>query len=129
LAGRAYATLSGGERQRVQIARALAQLDGAPRPAALLLDEPTASLDARHAAALLALVRRLAAGGLAVMVVLHDLNEAAFVADRIAVLAEGRLVACDAPGRVLTAPVLEGVYGIGFRVEQGGILPRYAECC
>jgi iron complex transport system ATP-binding protein len=128
LAGRAYATLSGGERQRVQIARALAQLDGAPRPAALLLDEPTASLDARHAAALLALVRRLAAGGLAVMVVLHDLNEAAFVADRIAVLAEGRLVACDAPGRVLTAPVLEGVYGIGFRVEQDGILPRYAEC-
>lgn len=126
LAGRAHATLSGGERQRVQIARALAQLDGAPRPAALLLDEPTASLDARHAAALLVLLRRLAAGGLAVMVVLHDLNEAAFVADRVAMLADGRLVACGPPGAVLTQAALEAVYAVPFRAAGGALVPDYA---
>jgi iron complex transport system ATP-binding protein len=126
LAGRAHATLSGGERQRVQIARALAQLDGAPRPAALLLDEPTASLDARHAAALLMLLRRLAAGGLAVMVVLHDLNEAAFVADRVAMLADGRLVACGPPSAVLTQAALEAVYAVPFRAAGGALVPDYA---
>jgi ABC-type hemin transport system ATPase subunit/CubicO group peptidase (beta-lactamase class C family) len=121
-----HATLSGGERQRVQVARALAQLDGAPRPAALLLDEPTASLDVRHAALLLRLLRRLAAEGLAVLVVLHDLNEAAFVADRVAMLAEGRLAALGPPEEVLAAGAVEAVYGIAFRTLPGGfVLPRY----
>jgi iron complex transport system ATP-binding protein len=126
LAGQAHATLSGGERQRVQLARALAQLDGAARPAALLLDEPTASLDVRHAALLLRLVQRLAGDGLAVLVVLHDLNEAAFVADRVAMLAGGRLVALGPPGEVLRPEAVEAVYGLGFRsLPDGGILPRF----
>ncbi|HEV7268905.1 MAG TPA: heme ABC transporter ATP-binding protein [Falsiroseomonas sp.] len=126
LAGQAYATLSGGERQRVQIARALAQLDGAERPAALLLDEPTASLDVRHAALLLRLVRRLADEGLAVLVVLHDLNEAAFVADRVALLAQGRVMALGPPQDVLEPASVEAVYGVGFRrLPGGGVLPRF----
>jgi iron complex transport system ATP-binding protein len=126
LATQSHATLSGGERQRVQLARALAQLDGAARPAALLLDEPTASLDVRHAATLLRLVRRLAGEGLAVLVVLHDLNEAAFVADRVAMLAGGRLVALGRPAEVLRPEAVEVVYGLGFRsLPDGGILPRF----
>jgi iron complex transport system ATP-binding protein len=125
LADQAHATLSGGERQRIQIARALAQLDGAERPAALLLDEPTASLDVRHAASLLRLIRRLAGEGLAVMVVLHDLNEAAFVADRVAILSAGRLASLDRPDVALHPTTIEAVYGIGFRkLPGGGVLPR-----
>jgi iron complex transport system ATP-binding protein len=123
LARRIYATLSGGERQRVQIARALAQLDGAARPAALLLDEPTASLDVRHGAAVLALLRRLSRSGLAILVVLHDLNEAAYVADRVAMLAEGRLEALGPAASILRPALLERVYGIGFRSHDGVLAP------
>jgi iron complex transport system ATP-binding protein len=125
LAGRSHATLSGGERQRVHLARALAQLDGAARPAALLLDEPTASLDVRHAAGLLHELRRLAAQGLAVMVVLHDLNEAAFVADRVAILAHGRCVAQGPKAAVLRPGLLAEVYGVPFRQTDGALLPAY----
>ena len=110
LADRAYPTLSGGERQRVQIARGLAQLDGAVRPAALLLDEPTASLDAAHRAALLNGLRGLAAEGAAVLAVLHDLNEAAF----------------GPPAEALHPAAVEAVYGLPFRaVPGGGLLPEF----
>ncbi len=128
LAPRAYATLSGGEQQRVQVARALAQLDGAEAPAALLLDEPTASLDAAHRAGLLRALRRLAAeAGSAVLVVLHDLNEAAFVADRVAVLQAGRCVALGPPARALDPSLLARIYGLPFRaVPGGGLLPDLA---
>ncbi|ONG45016.1 hypothetical protein BKE38_26975 [Pseudoroseomonas deserti] len=126
LAQRPYALLSGGEQQRVQIARALAQLEAMPRPAALLLDEPTASLDPGHRASLLRLLRALAAEGVAIAIVLHDLNEARFVADRVALLAEGRLLAEGAPDDVLTPGLLGQVYGVGFRaVEGGGLLAEY----
>lgn len=126
LAGRAYATLSGGERQRVQVARALAQLDGAEAPAALLLDEPTASLDAGHRGQLLRLLRRLAAQGAAVLAVLHDLNEAAFVADRVAMLVEGRLVSVGAVAEALEPGLLQDAYGLPFRsVPGGGLLPDF----
>lgn len=126
LARQAYATLSGGERQRVQVARALAQLHGAPRPAALLLDEPTASLDARHRVELLGLLRRLASEGLAILVVLHDLNEAAFVADRVAMLTEARLAALGAAREVLRPALLEQVYGVAFRDLDGVLVPAFA---
>lgn len=126
LAPRPYAALSGGEQQRVQIARALAQLDGMPEPAALLLDEPTASLDPGHRAGLLRLLRALAREeGVAVLVVLHDLNEAAFVADRVGLLAEGRLLACGVPTDVLEPGRLGRVYGVPFRALDGTLLPEY----
>lgn len=128
LGGQSHATLSGGERQRVQLARALAQLDGAAPPAALLLDEPTASLDVRHAALLLRLAREQADHGLAVLAVLHDLNEAAHVADRVVVLAGGRLLACGAPRDVLEPGLLEHVYGIAFRGNaDAGLVPMFEQ--
>ena len=123
---RAYATLSGGERQRVQLARALAQIDGANTPAAILLDEPTASLDAAHRVGVLRLLRRMASDGLAVLAILHDLNEAGFVADRVAMLAQGRLLMSGEPGDVLQPRHLRTAFGIDFRlVPGGGLLPNF----
>jgi iron complex transport system ATP-binding protein len=115
LADRVFPTLSGGEKQRVQLARALAQIwpgdTAAGSPAYLLLDEPTASLDLAHQAQVLGAARRLAAAGLGVLAVLHDLNLAALFADEVALLAGGRLVASGAPGEVLTPSMIEQVFG------------------
>ncbi len=115
--------LSGGEQQRVHLARALAQIagpallgPGAALDGALLLDEPAASLDLAHAISVLDLLRRLATAGLAVLVVLHDLDHAARVADRIGVLAEGRMVAVGTPRQVLRADLLASVFGVRARV-------------
>ena len=76
------------------VARALAT--GAP---VLLLDEPTAALDVGHALALLAVLREVARAGAAVVVVLHQLQEAAAVADRAVLLAGGRTVKPGPPPR------------------------------
>jgi iron complex transport system ATP-binding protein len=105
-AGRSIDTLSGGERQRVRIARALAQ-----EPAALVLDEPTASLDLKHEMAIAELVRSLATAGTTVLFVTHNLSLAARYADRVVLLDEGRLVADGATADVLTADRLEAVFG------------------
>ena len=118
-AGRRYPTLSGGEQQRVHLARALAQLDG-PADAAryLLLDEPTSALDLAHQHAVLRTARRRAAEGVGVVAVLHDLNHAAQYADRVAVLARGRLVACGPPRDVLTAEVVAEAFGVAVVVTE-----------
>ena len=100
LATRSASTLSGGERRRVHLARGLAI-----RPELLLLDEPFAGLDPESHAALLAdagTALRSSAGS--VVVVVHDRNEAWALADRIAVLVEGRLVATGKPQQLLDAP-------------------------
>ncbi len=89
LADRGAEHLSGGQLQRVWLAGCLAQETGV-----LLLDEPTTFLDLRYQVELLDLVRDLADDqGIAVGVVLHDLDQAAAVADRIVLLADGRVVA------------------------------------
>jgi len=122
-ANRLAAHLSGGEQQRVHLARALAQVVGpalgghdGPVRAALLLDEPASALDLAHAVALLDLLRTLAAGGLAILVVLHDLDHASRVADRVGVLQEGRLVAIGSPRDVLQPELLSRVFGVKARV-------------
>jgi len=80
--------LSGGERARVAIARALTR-----SPEVLLLDEPTASLDAHAATAIEVLMLRLAARGLAVLMVTHDVAQARRVATRAVRLERGRVAA------------------------------------
>lgn len=96
--------LSGGERRRAVIARGLAQ--EAPL---LLLDEPTNHLDIRHQLALMRLIRSL---GRTVVLAIHDLDLAATFCDRIAVLHDGRLVACGTPGDVLTPELLHDAFGV-----------------
>lgn len=84
----------------------------------LLLDEPTTYLDLRYQVELLDLIRDLADDhGIAVGVVLHDLDQAAAVADRIALLHDGRIVADGTPDEVLTPERLTEVYGIRINVD------------
>ncbi|WP_422768805.1 heme ABC transporter ATP-binding protein [Plantactinospora sp. WMMC1484] len=104
-ADRVYTSLSGGERSRAALARVLAQ-----EPVALLLDEPTASLDIGHQERILATARERAGRGDAVLLVLHDLGLAAAYADRVAVLSAGRVTATGPPAEVLTAQRLSEVY-------------------
>lgn len=119
LAGQRYPSLSGGERQRVHLARALAQIDGAPDGRrALLLDEPTAALDPAHQHQVMGLLRRLAAAGVAVVVILHDLALALRYADHMVLLRRGRVVASGAARETATAETLSAVYDCPIRLVQ-----------
>lgn len=112
LAGRQLAALSGGQRQRAFIAMTLAQ--DAP---AMLFDEPTSWLDIRHQVEVLRLMRSLAQEGRCCITVLHDIPQAARYADEIVVMQEGRVVAHGAPQQVLTAELIEQVYGLAVEIH------------
>lgn len=115
LAARSLRALSGGERQRVVLARTLAQ-----RPEVLLLDEPTTALDLGHAQQVLELVDRLRREeGLTVVSTLHDLVLAGQYADRLVLLADGRVAAAGPPAQVLTARRLATHYGAHAEVVAG----------
>jgi len=115
LADRVLTTLSGGEQQRAVLARALAQ-----QPQVLLLDEPTAALDLGHAQQVLDLVDRLRrTDGLTVLSTLHDLTLAGQYADRLVLLAAGRVVADGTPAQVLTPGALRTHYGARASVVTG----------
>lgn len=113
MATRCVDELSGGELQRVWLATALAQQTGV-----LLLDEPTTFLDLHYQVEILDLIRDLANDhGVAVGVVLHDLNQAAEVADRVVLLNDGVVVADGCPADVLTAENLSHTYQIRIDVD------------
>ena len=105
LAERQVDSLSGGEWKRVRVARALAQ-----EPRVLVLDEPTASLDIRHEMELFELVVQLVGGGLAGLVITHQLNLAARFAHRMLLLDRGQVVASGTPGEVLRPDILSSVF-------------------
>lgn len=96
LADKLVTELSGGERQRVMFARILAQ-----NTPLLLLDEPTSSLDIRHAHEIFLLVRQLASAGKLVIAVMHDLRLAAKYCSRLFLIYQGQLVASGDPADVL----------------------------
>jgi iron complex transport system ATP-binding protein len=112
LSDRRVGELSGGEAQRVLLARALAQ--SAPL---LLMDEPTAHLDLKYQINLLSLASDLAhKDGFALLLVLHDLNHAAQYADRVALLANGRLRAIGTPELTLTPELLVPAYDVPLHI-------------
>ncbi|MEV7096278.1 ABC transporter ATP-binding protein [Amycolatopsis sp. NPDC051045] len=108
LADRPVQALSGGQAQRVWLAGCLAQ-----DTALLLLDEPTTFLDLRYQVEILDVIRDLAdQHGVGVGVVLHDLDQAAAVADRVLLLEGGRVTEAGTPADVLTSANLSRAYGI-----------------
>ncbi len=121
LAETEYTRISGGQRPLALIARALAQ--EAP---AIVMDEPTASLDFGNQVAVLAEVKRLASRGLTIVLSTHDPDHAFSIGDRVALLDGGRLVAQGTPGEVLTPTRLRAVYGVSVAVEK---LPQGQTVC
>ncbi|WP_264796019.1 ABC transporter ATP-binding protein [Arthrobacter mangrovi] len=108
LSGRGVHELSGGQLQRVWLASCLAQ-----DTSVLLLDEPTNHLDLRYKVEIFDLVYDLARlHGVAVGLVLHDLDEAAALADEVVVLSEGKIAAAGPAHEVLESDLLSRVYAI-----------------
>jgi iron complex transport system ATP-binding protein len=121
LAERDVGTLSGGELQRARIARALAQ-----EPRALVLDEPTASLDIRHEMEILELLRASANAGMTVLLITHGLDTVVQFADRILLLSRGVVAAEGTPAEVMREEVLREVYGwpISVHTDPRSSTPR-----
>ncbi|TXS95251.1 heme ABC transporter ATP-binding protein [Parahaliea maris] len=117
---RLYTRLSGGERQRVQLARVLAQLWRAADSEVrlLLLDEPTGGLDLEHQRLIMDSVDRLARGGCAVVMVLHDFNLAANRASRLLVLDEGRQARLGTPAEVLTKTMFHDIFRVQVEITS-----------
>ena len=108
LAGRPVDELSGGQRQRAWIAMALAQ-----QTDLLLLDEPTTYLDLAHQVSILELVAHLnARDARTIVMVLHDLNQAARYSDHIVALREGAIVAAGPPAQIITAELVRTVFDV-----------------
>lgn len=116
LASRRITELSGGERQRVILARALAQ-----EPRILLLDEPAAFLDIRHAVELYDLLADLLKEGKSVLTVLHDLNLAAMYCDRVGLLKSGRLLQLGPPAEVITYANITATYDTEVYVDTNDV--------
>lgn len=106
--------LSGGQRQRAFVSMVLAQDTDY-----VLLDEPLAGLDMRHAASMMRQLRAAAdALGKTIVIVIHDVNFASAYADRIVALADGKVVASGTPGEIMTPAVLEEVFGTEVQVIE-----------
>ncbi len=112
IAERPMDELSGGQRQRVWLAMALAQ-----QTPVLLLDEPTTYLDIAHQLEVLELCRHLnRKAGRTLVMVLHDLNQAARYADHLIAMRAGAVIAMGPPNEVLTPPLIKQVFGINALV-------------
>jgi iron complex transport system ATP-binding protein len=122
LAARIITTLSGGERMLAHVARVLAG-----EPEIILADEPTASLDPYHQLQVMELLRRIAARGGSVLVILHDLILAARYCERLVLLDQGRVVAAGAPSEILTDDKLAATYRVealrGAEGEERFVIP------
>ena len=105
--GREFDRLSGGEKTRVNLARLLLE-----KTDILLLDEPTASLDIRHACEVFRLCREAAGEGKLVAAVMHDLRQAARFCSRLFLMKEGRVLASGSPEEVLTPEKIGEAYGV-----------------
>lgn len=106
--------LSGGQRQRAYIAMVIAQDTGY-----VLLDEPTNNLDIYHASAMMRTVRRLCDDlGKTIVMVLHEINYAAFYSDYICAFVEGKVQAFGTVHEVMTQERLRKIYNVDFEMME-----------
>ncbi|MBE6601058.1 MAG: ABC transporter ATP-binding protein [Ruminococcaceae bacterium] len=115
LADRRLETLSGGMRQSAYLAMALTQ-----KTEYILLDEPTTHLDISNTLELMHLLRAFADQGKGIVAVLHDLPLAMRFADRIVLLHDGRLAACDTPTKLLEDGTLAQIFGVSLQKAPNG---------
>ncbi|MFC5531587.1 ABC transporter ATP-binding protein [Cohnella yongneupensis] len=121
---RSLLALSGGERQRAWLAMCMAQT-----PSTLLLDEPTTYLDIAHQLELMELVRTLnRQQGITVIMVLHDLNQAARYCDRIVAMKQGKIVRQGQPAELFKADFFREVFGIEAKVYVDDGIPVCLPC-
>ncbi len=122
---RPVSELSGGQRQRAWIAMVLAQ-----ETPMLLLDEPTTYLDIAHQLEVMELVERLNRDeGRTIVMVLHDINEAARVSDRLVAMRDGRIVGDGTPTEVLQPELLTQLFGVACDVLPHPAPTRCAGYC
>ena len=105
--------LSGGQRQSVYLAMALAQ-----QTQTIFMDEPTTYLDIAHQLALMETAHALAREGRAVVLVLHDIPLALRMADRIAVMQDGRVAACGTPEEIENSRVIDEVFHVALHAAD-----------
>lgn len=118
---RKVASLSGGERQRAWIAMALAQ-----EPKILLLDEPTTYLDIAHQFEVLELIREIGQKtGMTIVMVLHDINQAARYSDEVIVMKDGQLRAQGTPYQVINETTMRDVFSLKGDFFEHGHYPHF----
>lgn len=112
---RAFTSLSGGEKQKIHLARVLAQLHRQPNDTStkyLFLDEPISALDIQYQHQILGLVRNLAQQNMVVFVIVHDINLALQYAQKVVLMAEGRIYGMGTADQVLTETAIEAVFNL-----------------
>ncbi len=107
-----YTNLSGGERQLVHIARVLVQVWGREADGCLLLDEPTAALDLKHQQKVISVLENMSEKGISQVIVIHDVNLAAELADEVVLLMDGNVVASGVREEVLNVENLQTAFGV-----------------
>ena len=117
---RIYTSLSGGEKQLVQLARVFAQVWHRGEEAFLLLDEPMTALDLNHQQVLVSVLREFSESGTGQLIVMHDINLAADIADRIVLMRHGCVIKSGAPAEVLNAESLAETFGTPMTVMRDG---------
>jgi iron complex transport system ATP-binding protein len=123
-ADQSYLTMSGGEQQLVQLCRVFAQVWGRGSEAFLLLDEPMIALDLRHQSKIASTLKKLSSQGLGQLVVMHDINLAAELADEIVLMSHGRVVAKGSAAEALKVDNLERTFDTVIN-QLGGGRERY----
>lgn len=114
IAFRNLGDLSGGQRQLVSVAQTLVR-----EPDVMLMDEPTSALDLHRQVEVLSFMQAQARQrGMIVLIALHDLNQALRFADKVLLIADGRMRSCGTPQEVINPQMLRDIYGVEARIEK-----------